>query len=83
MDEYIYTAMLALRDWAKRVFVVPGVDFDVICVGFSETSEYRFVYFKIRYTNGETSEGNIFEARFDKKTSKATYSAFEAMGIEP
>ncbi len=76
-------AYLLMEEWAKREFVVPGVDFRIIRVGESETSDFRRLYFKIRYADGEINEGTIFEARWEKSTGRVIYSEFQSQGMSP
>lgn len=81
MQECVFSALLVIRDWAKKIFVVPGVDFEIIVVGSLETSSLHRTYFKIQYADGEINEGDLFEALCDKTTGKTSFAAFQDTGF--
>lgn len=72
-----------LKAWVERDYVIPGVDFDLVEVGRTETELSCYAFFKIQYANGEISEGTIFEMKYDRTASKVHYSAFNTDGMLP
>lgn len=76
-------AVEVLKEWAKRDFVVEGVWFEIVRVGSSISSTEWRGFFKIQDSTACFMETLVLEVRYNKKTEKLYYSAFQETGLNP
>lgn len=76
-------AIEVLKDWARRDFVTKDSWFEIVKVASSNTKSCWRGFYKLQNSDADISEVMAFEIRYDKKTEKLFYSAFQDMGLEP